>query len=450
MVGLADRELSMGKLSTPLEGGRAKFAYVLLAIYLLGAHLRLTFYSSSGSTLVPNFLMLLSGAILVVTQLDQFKRTGKLLLILTLFIVIQPVITLAPLSLGEFDTMQSGLQLTASITAALAVLLTASRLTAKSLRRFFLGAWAALMLIAVFETFGGQTLVRSAQAALYGGSNRGIYAADNRDLYLYGQVRPSGFASEPSFFADSWAATANLVFLLDKNRGSAASWIRLVLMYAVSFLLAPSVKVVFYFAAVLVWHFWPRTKGAYVGLSGALIAAGWLLYLLDAHVIVGRISSAETGSFFARITVAPFIGAEALQNFPIFGYGIGNHQGMYDLMRDVWQSSGGFAMFPYFRPVTSQGLMTNGFWWQWAYLGVLGGLILTFLVVRLLSALGVEHPVRTVTCTWIVWYGGFGFVDPASWWILVVFAIPEVAGSVATEKTPDFAMNPVPTGECVL
>lgn len=216
-------------------------------------------------------------------------------------------------------------------------------------------------------------------------------------------------------------------------------------MYAVAFLLAPSAKTVFFAAAVLVWHFWPRTKGAYVGLLGALVLAGWLLYLLDARELVSRISSAETGSFYARITVAPLIGVEALRNFPILGYGIGNHQGMYDLMRDVWQLSGGFASFPYFRPVTSQGLMTNGFWWQWAYLGVLGGLILTFLVVRLLSLLGVEHPIRTVTCTWIVWYAGFGFVDPASWWILAVFAIPEVARRVATENTLDFTMNPTST-----
>lgn len=415
---------------------------MLLAVYLVGAHLRLTSYSSNGSTLIPNYLMLISGAALAATQLSQFKRTGKWLLTSALFIMIQPIITWAPVSRGNLATIQSGLQLIAAIVAALAVLYTTSRLTAQSLRRFFFWAWAVLMSTAAFETFGLRTLIRSAQAALYSGSSRGIYLADNRDLYLYGQLRPSAFASEPSFLADSWAATAALVFLLDKSRGSAASWIRLALMYGIGFLLSPSMKVIFYFFAVLVWHFWPRTLGGFFRLSGPLALAGWLLYLLDASDLLSGFSSTETGSYFARITVAPRIGAEALHNFPILGYGVGNHEGMFDLMRDVWQSSGGFWRFPHFKPASSHGLMTNGFWWQWVFFGVIGGIILSYLVARLLSSLGVQHPIRTIACTWIVWYGGFGFVDPASWWILTVFAIPEVARRAPLHEAVDFGTGP--------
>lgn len=435
----------MAPVRPPIQGGRAQLVYVLLAVYLVGAHLRLTFYSSGGSTLVPNYLMLLSGTILAVTQFDQFKKTGKLLMVLALFVIVQPNITFAPLSGEGLATIQSGLQLIAAIVAAMAVVYTTSRLTAHGLRKLFFWAWALLMSTAALENFGLRTLIQSAQATLYGGSNRGIYSADNRDMYLYGQVRPSAFASEPSFLADSWAATAALVFMLDKDRGSAASWIRLILMYGIGFALAPSMKVMFYFAAILVWHFWPRTRQAFVGLLATLILAGWFLYLLDANGLLSRSASAETGSFFARITVAPLIGAEALRGFPLLGYGIGNHEGMLEVMQGVWQSSGGFALFPHFKPADGQGLMTNGFWWQWAFFGLLGGIILSYLLVRMLSSLGVKQPVRSVTCTWIVWYGGFGFVDPASWWILAVFAIPEVACSMPKKEPAGIQTRPRPT-----
>jgi len=446
-VGLTYTTNAIGKLSTPLEGGRAQLAFVLLAVFLTGAHLRLTLYSSSGSTLIPNYLMLLSGAILAVMQFDQFKSTGKLLVVLSLFILIQPYFTWAPLSSEGSNTVLSGLQLVAGIVAALAVLYTTSRLSAHGLRKFFLWAWAVLVLAAAFETYGLRTLFKSVQAALYAGANRGIYSADYRDIDIYGQIRPSALASEPSFLADSWATTASLVFLLDKNRGSAASWIRLILMYGIGFLLAPSMKVVFYFLAVLAWHFWPRTNAALVGLTGALALSAWLLYLLDARNVLSQLGPAETGSFFARIAVAPLIGAEALRNFPILGYGIGNHEGMFEMMRGVWQSSGGFLEFPHFRlATTGQGLMTNGFWWQWAFYGVLGGVILSYLVVRLLSSMGVEHPIRTVICTWIVWYGGAGFVDPASWWTLTAFAIPAVARWSPTERPTKIEKYPDPTG----
>lgn len=429
------RVRAIGILNTPLDGGRAQFAYALIAIYLAGAHLRLSLYTGGGSTLVPNYLMLLAGALLAVVQAGQLiRRTGQILLVLAIFIIAHPYVTWAPLSSDGFDTMLSGLQLFAAIVAALAVLYTTSRLDAQGLRKFFFGAWAALMFVALLENFGLRALMQSVQAALYAGSSRGIYTSDYRDIGLYGQVRASALASEPSFLADSWASLAILVFLLDKNRGTGSSWIRLMVMFGVGYFLAPSTKVFFYLLAVLVWHYWPRSRKAFVGLLATLVPLGWLFYLLmsaEANNALGRFGSVDTGSFFARITVGPYIGAEALREFPIFGFGIGNHEGLTSLMQDVWQSTGGFSKFPHYRMADSQALMTNGFWWQWVFLGVLGGLILTYLVVRLLLALEVEHPVRVIVCTWIVWYAGFSFVGPVSWWILAMFAIPEVARRVS-------------------
>lgn len=433
-----DKAPVMDTATAPLEGGWARLTYVLLAVYLVGLHLRLTVYTSSGSTLVPMYLMLLSAGFLAVAQADMLiRRLGRLLFVLVLFIVVQPFITWAPLS-GGSDTLLSGLQLFAAMVAALAVIHTASRLEAQGLRKLFFGFWAVLMLLAVLENAGLRTLMQSVQVALYAGSNRGVYSAELRDIELYGQVRASALASEPSFLADSWLSMAVLVFLLDRNRGSGPSWVRLVLMLGIGYSLAPSMKIFFYVLALLVWHFWPRTSRAVAGVLAGLVLAGWLLYVLSAEIssVMSRIGSVETGSFFARITVGPHIGAEALRNYPFLGYGFGNHEGLTPLMRDVWQATGGFSRFPWFSPAAGQGLLTNGFWWEWVYLGVLGGIVFTYLIMRLLASLDVEHPGRVVVCSWIVWYSGYAFVDPVSWWVVAMFAIPEVVRRASTDLSP--------------
>ena len=420
---------SADAVTAPLVGGRAQIAYVLLAIYLVGLHLRLTLYTGSGSTLVPMYLMLLSGGLLAVAQSEKLLRlAGQMLIATLLFIIVQPFITWAPLS-GGSETFLSGLQLFAAMVAAMAVIYTSSRLDAGGLRRLFFGFWAVLMLLAVLERAGLRPVMQSLQTALYAGSNRGVYSAELRDIELYGQVRASALASEPSFLADSWLSMAILVFLLDKNRGSIQSWIRLLVMLGIGYSLAPSLKIAFYVIALLLWHFWPRTSRAAGGVFAGLVLVGWLLYTLRAETdsLLSRFGSVESGSFFARITVAPDIGIEALRNYPFFGYGFGNHEGMTSFMRDVWQSTGGFARFPWFSPASGQGLLTNGFWWEWAYLGLIGGAIFTYLLARLLLALDVKHPARVIICSWVVWYSGFAFVDPASWWVVAMLAIPEVA-----------------------
>lgn len=444
---------SANPVPEPLAGKRARIAFVLIVVFLAGLHLRLAIYTSDGSTLVPMYLMLLSGGLLAAAQIDLLmRRLGRPLLAIVLFVVIQPLFTGAPLS-GGADTLLSALQLLAALIAALAVVFTASRLEAQSLRKLFFGFWAMLMALTLMENYGPRAFMQSVQSALYSGSNRGIYAEGHRDIELYGQVRASAFASEPSFLADSWLSMAVLVFLLDKKRGSFLSWVRLFVMIAIGYSLAPSLKIIFYLSAIVVWHFWPKTSKGAMGLLAWLVFATVILYIaISAYLdnLVSTIGSIETGSFFARITAGPLIGAEALGNYPFLGYGVGNHEGLTPLMREVWHATGGYSEFPWYRSAGGQALLTNGFWWEWLYLGICGGILFTYLVCRLLASLGVRHPMRVVTCSWIVWYSGFAFVDPASWWVVAMFAIPELARRVtAVEEYASPSFTSVASGDPV-
>lgn len=413
---------------------RRRWVCLLLIVYLVGMHLRLSIYSSSGSIVLPMYLMLLSAGLLAFMFLGELsKRVGDLMLLLALFVLLQPMLAFAPDS-GGMEGLRSGAQLVASIGSALVVIYAASKIEILLLRRIFLGFWSVLIAMAFLETAGLRPLFSQVRDLIYAGSGRGVYAEDRRDLVLYGTVRPSALASEPSYLADSYMCMIALVFLLDKDRGRPASWIRLALMVGIGFAVAPSAKIVFYLLALLCWQLWSQNTNARIILltfTGAAIA----LYASYGSAVVGGIGQlrfSETGSFFGRILVGPQVALEALSRYPLLGYGVGNTEGLYPIVARAWQDSGAFARFPWYKGAGPTVLMSSGFWWMWLFLGVLGGIVFTLIAVRLLARIGVLQPMRAIVCAWIVWYAGAAFVDPMSWFVVAVFAIPAIS-----RKGPD-------------
>lgn len=423
----------------PLAPHRRRWVYLLLIVYLVGAHLRLSLYSGGGSILVPMYLMVLSAGVLALMfWAELFRRVGLLMFVLLGFVVAQPVLALAPAS-GGSQTLRSGIQLMVSVATALIVIFAASKLEARGLRKLFFGFWAVLMVLAILESIGLRPLFDEIRGMLYAGSGRGIYLEGDRDVGLYGKVRPSALASEPSFLADSYMCMAALVFLLSKNRGKVSSWVVLGLMVGIGFTVAPSVKIVFYLLALLCWQLWPRNTKAHAGFLVISVATGAALYALYGGVVsrvIDRLGFGETGSFFGRITVGPEVALEALSRYPLLGYGIGNTDGPSPIIVQIWQDSGAFGRFPWYQGSGPTALMSNGFWWQWVFLGVLGGLAFALLASKLLAAVGVPNPMRSLVCAWIVWYAGAAFVDPVSWLIVAVFAIPALTWTVPDESGP--------------
>lgn len=423
--------------------GQATFLYALLALYIFGFHLRLSLYSGAETILIPNYLMLVSAAILALSQINALlRRLGLALLALTLFVALQPIASFAPLG-ATTQNLMSAAQLWASIVAALAVIYTASRLGAPGLQRLALTVWLVLIVIALLETLGYRDFFHQIQEFLYS-TGRSVYNVDARDLDIYGKVRPAALASEPSYLSASLSSMAILTFMLDRSSGRPSSWIKLCVMMFVGFLIAPSMTMVFYIIALLVWHFWPRSSTSvawlFAGVAVALIV-GAMVALPNLQAIMSYFGSTGTGSFFARVAVGPYIGWEVLSTLPILGFGIGNVAALTPVFQHVWVQTGGFSRFPWYSMFDAEHLLANGFWWQFVYLGCLGVVILTLIIGTLLSKLGVRTPFRVILCTWIVWYAGAAFVDPASWFTVALFAMPLV--SQTWDSTP--ARNSVPS-----
>ncbi|MDC0660361.1 hypothetical protein N6L27_20340 [Leisingera sp. SS27] len=430
--------MSSAPASPRPAAGRLRVSSVVMAlfvIYLTGAHLRLSVYSG-GSLLLPMYPMLLSAAALALLFINPLlNRAGASFALFAFCMLLLPLLSTAPqsgLSLGVA-------QFLVSVISALAVIQALSTLDPRRLRRMMIIFWSVLVALALIENMGLKPVFDQIRETLYSGSGRFVYFAEARDVALYGRVRATVFASEPSFLADSLSGLMLMIFFLDPRRGSLASWARLGAMVAVCFALSPSFKMVFYLAAAGVWQFWPQRLAGILVLVFAVVILGALTAVFFAPLAALFMEAAgghlESGSFYGRIAVAPEVGFGALRDYPLFGYGIGNDEGVYPVVAQVWQDSGAFFLFPWYQGLPATDLMSNGFWWQWIFLGLLGVPLFAVLVMRLLRLLGVRLPFRTLLCCWIVWYAGFAFVDPHSWYVVVVFSIGAMTFKPGSSRT---------------
>lgn len=406
---------------------------ILFLIYLIGGHLRISIYSGN-SLLVPMYLMLLSTAAIALLFFSQiFSRIGQLFLVLTGFVLIQPALSFANGS--EYsNTLLGCLQLLASVFTALAVIYALTRVDPRRLSRILTLVWISIIILAVLESVALKPVFDTIRDALYAGSGRFVYAEALRDITIYGRVRTTVFASEPSFLADTLSALILMIFFLDPKRGSLKSWLRLGAMILISFAVSPSFKMAFYLLAVVVWQYWPLTlRGFAVTLISVILSAFLMLVFLDPLTnLVSQLAGNHlaSGSFYGRIGITPEVGFRALVTEPIFGYGIGNETGAYPIISQAWIDSGAFTKFPWYSYWPAEDLMSNGFVWQWIFLGLAGGFIFNLIIVRLLRAVGVLTPFRTLITVWIVWYSGFAFVDPHSWFMMVVFSVGSVSRDI--------------------
>lgn len=399
---------------------------LLFVIYLIGGHLQLSLYFG-GSLLVPMYPMLLSAAILTLMFASELqRRAGAAFLILALIVTVYPLVTVAPGS-GYGGTLLGSLQFLVAIISALAMIVALQHLGQHKLRLIVLWFVGVMLSLAALETFGLKPIFEPIREALYASSNRGVYDAVTRDIAIYGRIRATVFASEPSFLADTLFSLILISFFLDAKRGTKESYLRAGALLLIAFYFIPSFKVVFYLMAAIVWQFWPNNRRSLIVLL-AVIGALFTLTILFSGTLFSLFvwfagGHFESASFYGRIGVAHTFGLEALGRYPIFGFGLSNQEGTFPIISNIWQNSGAYAIFPWYQGAPAQLLMSNGFWWQWVFLGLLGGLIVNALILILLRNVGVAKPLRTLICSWIVWYAGSAYVDPHSWYMIVVFSL---------------------------
>lgn len=445
MIGFSPTDRHPARSRSGMAIRKSTLALILIAIYLVGAHLRLSLVSG-GQTIVPMYLMLMSAALMTLMyQGVMLRRAVAPLFAIMIFALVQPMLATAP-GASATDQLPRILSFIVAVISGVAALVAMTEVPPEKLRRLLIGLWLVLVGLVLLESMGLKPVFDSIKTALYAGSGRGLYEATARDLALYGVTRATAFASEPSHLADSLSALTFMAYILHPRRGSLGSILTVVAMFLVGYLVSPSFKTSFYILALLIWAFWPRSLRGIVALIALILMVSTLFAIFSREVLVffNNVAGVHmaSGSFFGRMLAGPLAAHDILGTYPMLGVGLGNFDGALPAIVQIWNDSGALVLFPWYAPLGAADLMSSGFWWQWFFLGLFGGAVFSVLILWLLRDLGVEAPLRSLICTWIIWYPGAGFVDARSWFILAFVSL-SVAGTASGRKRAR-AQDPTP------
>lgn len=411
---------------------KTTLALVLIFVYLLGIHLRLSIYGTGGNAVVPLYLCLLSGAVLSVMFRREVFRSLKHLLLFGAFLLFVPFLNLllVPGALTVQSYKSSALFL-ASILLSLALIVALRRIPGYRLRRMIFFIWLLIVLLGVLEILFLHSVFEGISESIYTSSGRGIYTSLDRDVSLYGQIRAKVLASEPSFLAFTLLSLCSIYYVSAHSENIPGTNLRMGFMLFATYAICPSMTIVFFLIALSAWRFWPKKRRNIVLLLCSIVLAliavqafNLVFPFLGASLATLAGDHGSTGSFFGRITVGPIAAFRILSQFPIFGVGIGNSDIAGPEIQKIWTESGAFIQFPWYEELSfnATNLMSNGFWWQWIYLGLLGTPIFILFTTNILRSIGVLYPFRAIFCAWIIWYSGGGFVDPISWFLVAIFS----------------------------
>jgi hypothetical protein len=414
---------------------------LLLGVYLVGMHTRLTIYSD-GKVIVPMYLCLFVGVLLLFASRELLTRGILIGLSLLLGLILCDVVSTYFIDWTLQARLRGALQLFASLLVGLGFFFALKSTERIALRRLFLTFWAVLIVVGLLENYAGlRPAMQDLVANLYGGSPRYIYDAATRDLDIYGKIRPLVFTTEPSFVAISLALATFQVFAIDLAGRPLFSLGRAVAMLVISYWVEPSLIYGFAWVVVVIWFFTQMAPAYRIAtiLAALLVAAVVVVALLQADGGLAKtiIDHSRDGSFFGRVIAPTMAGLKVLTHYPFFGVGVGNEDAAYPAIFDVWSATGAFSRFPWYGELTAAGLLTNPFWWHWIYFGLVGGVLFIALLWLLLGSMGVDRRLLVLVSTAIFWASGFGYVDLVSWSVFYIFAFSseairtEVSGSAS-------------------
>lgn len=282
-------------------------------------------------------------------------------------------------------------------------------------------AWGILITAFAEVYLGAQNLMTQINSVLYSWRPLGFYTAADRDLALWGVVRPLVFSTEPSLVG-IWGS----VFMVGATILSASSpWKRYLVLIAyigVLLFIARSTTAILILVAYMAATVFDKRNSLAKHLMLFLSSLGVVAMLAFTSLLtrVGRYL--QDVSFFTRITGPYTTTLETFHFSPLFGLGLGNDRLLEAIVFDVWARAGMLGRAAeYVQAYGLDGMLTNNFFWIWINLGVVGGLFLVVVVIAFVRHLGSFPGTLVVMTTVGTWMTVGGFVDIRSWFFLYFF-----------------------------
>lgn len=322
---------------------------------------------------------------------------------------------------GALQRVASSVLLVYSVWIGYAAFVGLNAMGLRKTSRMFMMLLLVLIVGSLLELYGG---VKPLSDAFRRSTNswRWIYDSDVRDLSSYGGLRPNFFASEPSVLGII-AGYSLLFWFLSASHFRSRRLALAMVLSAFTFLVIRSPTMLVCTAAVVIFYLseWPagykvsRARCTAFGI-GALIAI-----VLVPSIIAANTEYGQTGSFLMRTLGPAIVAKTVLQDFPLFGVGLGGREVLMKEIISGYSSSGAFAQFPYLLQGAATGtmstnhLITNQFWEFWIYFGLVGGALIIFALWHLLGKLGVPNRFLVLCTSALIMTTSGGINVPMGW-----------------------------------
>ena len=403
----------------------------LLIVSLIGLYTQFHLYV--GGRIVFPFLIpnLIGAAAFAHYSLKRrFQPAIKVLTLLILFVV-------SSLLMAAFNGYLSGAlgkysQILFSLVAGYGLCTLISHIERERLRKLLERlAWGVLIVAFAEVYLGFYDIMTQINSVLYSWRPQGFYTAIERDIALWGQVRPLVFSTEPSLVG-VWGSVLMVGATILAPSEQWKRYLALTLYAGALFFVARSNTVLLIFSFYIGASIAKEGNNLIKQITILFSTIGISFALLFISSLTPLVNYAQGTSFFARITGPYLTTIESLKYSPFFGIGLGNDRLLEETVFSVWAQAGMLVRSAtYVEAHGITGMLTNNFFWIWINFGLAGGvlfLILVFSFVRQLGRFSVTMILITTLGTWMT-VGGF--VDLRSWFFLYFF----VACAISAEQS---------------
>lgn len=418
----------------------------LVGLFLAGVYIDIKI-GGGGGVQFPFIVSFVAGLGLLALHVDRAVRLAlPTLMALSLLLLTTLAFNAAVFPERTSENLFGSLHLLYTFIACLGFFLGLQGMRVELLRRILAGGAVFLLVFGFLEVRLGFSVISDAfREAAY--QNLSIYAADVRDVYRYGAVRPKVFSREPSFvglfyavFLIGWVILRNqpplrTIVITCVAAGAGLFVIR-------SPIIAATIPVAFAFAFIRKDLMSGRAAAANLKSTIALVSFVCLVIAAATYFNLRPETEILDASVFQRLVMPVYVLIETLSTYPLFGYGVGVEQ---VVNRELLLAISSIPAFHHINPhsfmtgADKLTLFNNSFIGIWVGFGFAGGIVFLAIVRDFMKRAGVSLWVFVLLCSFVFFNATGGSVTIKTWFVFFLLAhviarVEQVSSAVRTSR----------------
>jgi hypothetical protein len=313
--------------------------------------------------------------------------------------------------------------------------------------RFFLLISIVLIVGSTLELYGGLKPASDAfRKAVDFWRPNNVYDADLRDIEMYGGVRPKFLASEPAVLG-TVLGIAILSWFLSARRYTAFRFLGFTLLILPAFALVRSPEILICFTVACLFFLLEIGPKRWSGIRARCLGAVALLAMLIAPAVISSNTNyGQGGSFFMREVAPPAITALVLRSQPLLGTGIGGWAQVVPFGSEVFNKAPGSIyrnmQHKMLDPDIAKSMVHSAAWEFWCDLGLLGGILVIWILTRALKELRVPQRFFIFSCGALIFTMSGAMDSPRVWiYLFTVACVYQMHTEALSEELQPVALS---------